>query len=421
MTEPHPVLRPEALVGLRDELQEGGAEPSEPELAAAPAPAAPTDALTRAKQAAKGGIRRGIAWYVDERAQQAAAEAADRVRARLAARVDDLARELGDQPDREAAVRAMAVNLELLKGELRSLQTTLDELGMAIAPATGLAGAGARMGELRDRVNTLERQARAQNAAPPTPPPAPPAAGSSAAPAPSAPRPHPDVPFDYVGFERRFRGDSETVLAVLSERYLDLLRDHQPVLDIGCGRGELLAALRDQGVEGLGVDLDVGMVEEARARGLDVHAGDAMAFLEQRPERSLGAVVSFHVLEHLQLDDLLALLELSASRLRPGGVFVAETPNPASLVVLGNSYVLDPTHVRPLHPSLLAFLCEGAGFRDVRLRFFAPAEDYHLPLVDAPDAPAWVEQVNAAFTKLNHVLFGPQEYAVVATVGEAVA
>ena len=36
----------------------------------------------------------------------------------------------------------------------------------------------------------------------------------------------------------------------LSERpYVDALRDHAPVLDVGCGRGELLALLRDAGVE----------------------------------------------------------------------------------------------------------------------------------------------------------------------------
>jgi hypothetical protein len=118
----------------------------------------------------------------------------------------------------------------------------------------------------------------------------------------------------------------------------------------------------------------------------------------------------------LELSSLLELLELSASRLRPGGVFVAETPNPASLIVLGNSYVLDPTHVRPLHPSLMVFLCESAGFRDVKLRFFSPAEDYQLPLVDDPGAPPWVASVNTALSKLNETLFGPQEYAVIATV-----
>jgi hypothetical protein len=105
--------------------------------------------------------------------------------------------------------------------------------------------------------------------------------------------------------------------------------------------------------------------------------------------------------------------------LRPGGVFIAETPNPTSLVVLGNSFILDPTHLRPLHPSLLTFLCEGAGFRDVRLRFHAPASDYHLPMIDEPDAPPWTKRINEAFAKLNQVLFGPQEYALIATAAPA--
>ena len=79
------------------------------------------------------------------------------------------------------------------------------------------------------------------------------------------------------------------------------------------------------------------------------------------PEQSLGSIISVHVVEHLPLATLVELLELAATRLRPGGIFVAETPNPASLIVLGNSYILDPTHVWPLHPSLLTFLCERAG------------------------------------------------------------
>ena len=134
------------------------------------------------------------------------------------------------------------------------------------------------------------------------------------------------------------------------------------------------------------------------------------------PEQSLGSIISVHVVEHLPLATLVELLELAATRLRPGGIFVAETPNPASLIVLGNSYILDPTHVWPLHPSLLTFLCERAGFRDVRLEFHAPAEDYQLPPIDAgPDGPAWVEDLNARFAQLNQVLFGPQEYAAIAT------
>ena len=164
------------------------------------------------------------------------------------------------------------------------------------------------------------------------------------------------------------------------------------------------------------MDPDAGMAGEAQSHGLPVHLADGIDWLRAVPEQSLGAIISVHVVEHLPLATLVELLELAATRLRPGGIFVAETPNPASLIVLGNSYILDPTHVWPLHPSLLTFLCERAGFRDVRLAFHAPAEDYQLPPIDAgPDGPAWVQDLNARLAQLNEVLFGPQEYAAIAT------
>src|SRR5262249_55165125 len=172
--------------------------------------------------------------------------------------------------------------------------------------------------------------------------------------------------FDYVGFEQRFRGDPSVILANVEKRYADVLATSPPVLDIGCGRGELVGLLGERGIEAYGIDLDASLVAEANAHGLDVRLADAVAHLESLEPASLGAIVTTHVVEHLELDDLIRVLELAVSRLRPGGVFIAETPNPASLIVLGNSYILDPTHVRPLHPSLLAFLCESAGFREVR-------------------------------------------------------
>ncbi|HEX3201838.1 MAG TPA: class I SAM-dependent methyltransferase [Actinomycetes bacterium] len=318
----------------------------------------------------------------------------------------------------QAEAHAASINLELLKGEVRSVIQTLDDLGMAIAPAAGLAGAGERLSELRERVNGLDRrlrtlQAEATTPAPAAPAPAPPAAAGSVQAPPSS------ALFDYVGFERRFRGDPEAVAAALAERYLDLLVANPPVVDIGCGRAELVEMLAKRGVEAIGVDTDPSMVAEARDRGLDVRQVDGNSFLRSREPGSLGAIIATHLVEHLEFADLVELLELAATRLRPGGVFIAETPNPTSLVVLGNSFILDPTHLRPLHPSLLTFLCEGAGFRDVRLRFHAPASDYHLPMIDEPDAPPWTKRINEAFARLNQVLFGPQEYALIATAAPA--
>jgi SAM-dependent methyltransferase len=313
----------------------------------------------------------------------------------------------------QAEAHAASVNLELLKGEVRSVIQTLEDLGMAIAPAAGLAGAGERLSELRERVNGLDRRLRSLQAQAAAPVQSGPVQAAPAAAAPSS------ALFDYVGFERRFRGDPETVAAALAERYLDLLVANPPVVDIGCGRAELVEMLTRRGVEAIGVDTDPSMVAEARDRGLDVRQVDGSSFLRGREPGSLGAIIATHLVEHLEFADLVELLELAATRLRPGGLFIAETPNPTSLVVLGNSFILDPTHLRPLHPSLLTFLCEGAGFRDVRLRFHAPATDYQLPMIDDPDAPPWAKRVNDAFAKLNAVLFGPQEYALIATAAPA--
>ncbi|MBV9592996.1 MAG: methyltransferase domain-containing protein [Actinobacteria bacterium] len=332
-------------------------------------------------------------------------------------------------------VEANRVNLELLKSEFRTLLATVQELGMAFAPATGLAGAGARFAELREAVNGLERRLRNVDAhleqlhrgtasvAP----------GQVVVSAETAPRsdtadagvtPRSTL-FNYVGFERRFRGDPEDILRNLEERYATLLLEHQPIVDIGCGRGELLERLAAKGADVIGVEPDPGMVAEGRARGLTIHQSFVGDYLRSVPDHSLGSIISTHVAEHLDLDDLIEMIELSSRKLEPGGVFVAETPNPASLIVLGNSYILDPTHVWPLHPALFAFLCETAGFRDVRLNFYSPAQAYHLPAVAVPEPnPALagvIEQVNAAFGRLNEVLFGSQEYAVIATTAPLAA
>jgi SAM-dependent methyltransferase len=192
------------------------------------------------------------------------------------------------------------------------------------------------------------------------------------------------------------------------------------VVDIGCGRGELLELLAGEGIEVVGVEPDPGMADEARARGIEVHQVLASDYLASVPDGSLGAVVSTHVIEHLPLEVLVDFLETSARKLRPGGIFVAETPNPATLVVLGSHFIMDPTHVWPLHPDLMGFLCESAGFRDVRVDFFSPATTLQLPLSNgaASADPALSDRVDEAFARLNHVLFGPQDYAVIATVGE---
>jgi SAM-dependent methyltransferase len=209
---------------------------------------------------------------------------------------------------------------------------------------------------------------------------------------------------DYFAYEARMRGSTETV----RERqrvYVDDFRDAAPVLDVGCGRGELLALLREAGVEARGVDADADMVAYARGEGLDVEQADAIAYLESLDEGSLGGVFAGQVVEHLPPPALLRLLELAARKLRPGGVLVAETINPLSPLAL-RSYYADLTHAQPLVPETLALLARQAGFREVETRYLnEPAEKLAIP--DDPTIAANVR-------KLNDILFAPLDYAVLA-------
>jgi SAM-dependent methyltransferase len=334
------------------------------------------------------------------------------------------------------AIEPLVVNFELLKGEVRAsyeaiggtiaelraeiagLRQSLDDIGFAIAPGAGPIGVADRFAEIRSRLNQLDRDNRAAKRAAPVSAPAlaPEMASAPVAPPPSAvSAAGATVDFDYVGFEQRFRGAPEEIAARTMARYVDVLRGQGPVLDVGCGRGEFLAALAGEGIDGTGVDIDEGMVDTARAAGVDAHHADALTYLEASPEAHYGAICAIQVVEHLDFDTLLRLVDLAASRLRPGGLFIAETPNPSALFVLGNTFLLDPSHVRPIHPSLLVFLCERAGFAGVDLRFEEPLESHFLPLLDeGADQPEWVRRINESLRRLNTTLFGPQDYAVVA-------
>ncbi len=437
----HPDLRPESLEALRDAFASQGADPGTA-VDRTGSPAEPP--LTRSGTAAwrtrlRHRVRRAASPVLDPVLDRAARVVEHRIGDHLAAEQAALSSEVlalrtqvaalvpivaGLEEIRQRTVEALSAlgaletNQELFKGELRSFGSELHHYGNAIAPGAGLQAAPARFAELREQVNAIDRRLRRREhevaAGPPSA-----VAAEEVGSAEAEPRPGTaggsGSGFDYVGFEQRFRGDPAEILRILEGRYLPLLHDHQPVLDFGCGRGELLGSLVEHGIEAVGVDSDTGMAEYAAGRGLPAHAGDGLEWMRQAEEGSLGSIIAVHVVEHLRLPQLTEFLELAATRLRPGGILVAETPNPMSLIVLGNSYILDPTHVWPLHPSLMTFLCERAGFRDVELRFHSPAEAYRLPPIGGDDAPGWVAEINDRLERLNDVLFGHQEYAVVAT------
>jgi len=258
-----------------------------------------------------------------------------------------------------------------------------------------------RLGELEERLTRVERRPAAAGA---------PAAATVAAQPAAAALP------DYFAFESRMRGQT----ADIRERqraYLDDFRAAAPVLDLGCGRGEFLALLRDEGIEARGVDADADMVAYARGEGLDVEQADALAYLDARTDGELGGIFLAQVVEHLPPPALVRLLELAHAKLREGGVLVAETINPLSPIALRNFFA-DLTHAQPLVPETLALLADQAGFRQVETRFLnePPAEERLREVELPPDADfdAAREALAQNVRRLNDQLFGPLDYAIVA-------
>lgn len=225
-------------------------------------------------------------------------------------------------------------------------------------------------------------------------------------------------PAAYVRFEDRHRGSREEIQH-RQRAYLDLFAGAAPVLDVGCGRGEFLELCRDAGIEARGIDLDPGMVARCREAGLAVEQAEALAHLGALPEGSLGGIFCAQVIEHLPAEALVALVRLAFRALRPGGVLLCETPNPACLTVFSGAFYVDLTHVKPIHPEAARFVLEAAGFRDVEVRFVNPVPpEGKLQRLE----PLWylrryeeafLAQINDNLERLNQLLWGAQDYAVI--------
>lgn len=213
----------------------------------------------------------------------------------------------------------------------------------------------------------------------------------------------------YLAFEDRFRGSRDDILKKVSE-YVPLVLENQsngaecPVIDLGCGRGEWLEALRAVGCLAKGVDVSSAMVATSRQLGLDVVESDALAFLRSQKAATVGCISAFHLVEHIPLQALIDLFQEARRVLRPGGLLILETPNPQNVIVGACNFYIDPTHESPIPPMTLQFIAEYSGFEDVQIiPKHAFDEMHHFAQPRTP-----TEEL------LNNMFFGAQDYALIA-------
>jgi SAM-dependent methyltransferase len=136
------------------------------------------------------------------------------------------------------------------------------------------------------------------------------------------------------------------------------------VLDIGCGRGEFLTLLNERGVHGQGIDQDEAMVEFGRQRGLSVTVAEAHEYLRSNGG-SFDGIFASHLIEHLQAEEMRALVKSAVAALRPGGRLLLVTPNPHNLNIHLYEFWTDLQHVRFYTPEIMRWVLSDAGLRDV--------------------------------------------------------
>jgi SAM-dependent methyltransferase len=212
----------------------------------------------------------------------------------------------------------------------------------------------------------------------------------------------------FAAFDERFRGTRTNIKEQLRV-YLTPLKEAKigtsgnPIVDLGCGRGEWLELLQEEGMQGIGVEHNRVLVDECRQAGLNVVERDILTYLCALPNSSVSGVTGFHIIEHLPFEVLLDLFDETVRVLQPGGVAIFETPNPQNVLVSTLGFYNDPTHRTPLPSTLLKFIAEVKGLQHIKL----------LQLHPFPETHKVQEAGLEVARRINELFYGPQDYGLV--------
>ena len=230
---------------------------------------------------------------------------------------------------------------------------------------------------------------------------------------------------DILSLEQRVHG-SPKVVKDRQRVYLPYFRGCRNVLAIGCGRGELLQLLAQEGISVRGVETNPTLVGYCRDHDLDVARVDPLEYLEAVDDCSLDGIALSRFAGHQPPIRLIGMLDLCRVKLADEGVLVIETPNPFSLYVAA-SYVLENSgRVHPLHPETLKLLCLSYGFVEPEVIFLNPLPpEEHLEELELTSFSATLDPreqelfglVNENFQKMNRILFSHRDYALVTRLG----
>ncbi|MGI6680716.1 MAG: class I SAM-dependent methyltransferase [Bdellovibrionota bacterium] len=232
-----------------------------------------------------------------------------------------------------------------------------------------------------------------------------------------------DVDYGYLFHELKFRGSSKDI----KERqrvYIDIIKEidikNGDVIDIGAGRGELLELLKENNIDAIGVETDDGMLDVLNEKNLKAIKSDGLSYLKSLKDGEVPCIIALQVVEHLSFDYLHSLINEANRVLIKGGKLILETINPLSFFALTSSFFKDYTHKWPIHPDVLEQFLKLGGFQKVdSLKLSKVPNEVSLKNIEIsefmpPSQVNFVKEYNDNISKLNNLLYGFQDYALIA-------
>ena len=181
----------------------------------------------------------------------------------------------------------------------------------------------------------------------------------------------------YGEYHSRDGGDRDSWATLMREVFresagiLDAVRNGTGpgrVLDVGCGFGDFVSAMRDRGWHAEGLDPSPGVVGAATGKGLPVRLGTVQSL--DPTAGQYDAVTMFYVLEHLP--DPMGALRKAYDLLAPGGILLVRVPHTTPAVRMlapfgiGASLYDAPYHLYDFSPTVLRKMMMKAGFVETR-------------------------------------------------------
>lgn len=216
---------------------------------------------------------------------------------------------------------------------------------------------------------------------------------------------------DYFDFENHFRGKREFV-KLAQKQYLKYFIGKNRVVDIGCGRGEFLELLKEEGINAIGIDTYPHYIEYCKLKGLNAIKNDAIEYLKKVD--SVDGIFASQLIEHLSTEQLIELCKISYDKLEDGAYLVMETPNPTSLAIYTNAFYIDPSHNKPIHPLTIQYFLEKSGFSNVEIIYTEKSRiPKKIPELQAEEIKN-LDEFNKSMKEIEQMLYGSQDYAVIA-------